>query len=202
MVEKNKGMTNSRASESRAANPQASRNLKAPVAGKTDDPGERPGCKQLAAFEAAMRLFHARRFTEARVAFQQAVAGGERDVAQRAHVHIAMCDRRLEHATVTFATAEEYYNYGVALINARNPGEARVHLDKALGIAPGSDHIYYALALAQAHSGDLAGAVESLRQAIELQPRNRMVARQDADFAPLAGYPGFRALLAGEKKSW
>ena len=44
----------------------------------------------------------------------------------------------------------------MALINARNFAEARTHLEKALAIAPGSDHIHYALALAQALSGDLA----------------------------------------------
>ena len=157
---------------------------------------------QLAAFEAAMKLFHARQFGDARVLFQQAAAGAERDVGQRAQVHIAMCDRRLEQTAVTFGTAEECYNYGVALINARNVGEARAHLEKALSIAPGSDHIHYALALAQALSGDLSAAHENLRRAIELEPRNRLLARQDADFAPLANQAAFRSLLFPEKKAW
>ena len=149
-----------------------------------------------------MKLFHARQLTEARVLFQQAATGAERDVAQRAQLHIAMCDRRLQQTTVSFGTAEEYYNYGVALINARNLAEARTHLEKALAIAPGSDHIHYALALAQALSGDLAGAHENLRRAIELEPRNRLIARQDADFAPLAHQAVFRSLLYPEKKAW
>jgi Tfp pilus assembly protein PilF len=113
-----------------------------------------------------------------------------------------MCDRRLQQTTVSFGTAEECYTYGVALINARNAAEARIHLEKALAIAPGSDHIHYALALAQALSGDLANAQENLRRAIELEPRNRMIARQDADFAPLAHQAPLRALLYPEKKAW
>jgi tetratricopeptide (TPR) repeat protein len=156
----------------------------------------------LAAFEAAMKRFHARQFSEARVLFQQAAAGAQRDVAQRAELHIAMCDRRLQQTAVSFGTAEECYNYGVALINARNVAEARTHLEKALAIAPGSDHIHYALALAQALSGDLASAQENLRRAFELEPRNRMIARQDADFAPLANQAAFRSLLYPEKKAW
>ena len=109
--------------------------------------------KQLSSFEAAMKLFHTRKLGEARELFQIAASGPERDVAQRARLHIAMCDRRLEQATVKLGSAEDYYNYGVALINARKIGEARTHLEKALQMAPGTDHIHYALALAQALSG-------------------------------------------------
>ena len=54
--------------------------------------------KQLNSFEAAMKLFHARKLKEARALFETAAAGPERDVAQRARLHIAMCDRRLEQA--------------------------------------------------------------------------------------------------------
>jgi Flp pilus assembly protein TadD len=149
-----------------------------------------------------MRRFHARQFTEARALFQQAAAGAQRDVAQRAELHIAMCERRLQQTAVSFGTAEECYNYGVALINARNVVEARTHLEKALAMAPGSDHIHYALALAQALSGDLASAQENLRRAIELEPRNRLIARQDADFAPLAKQASIHSLLYPEKKVW
>jgi tetratricopeptide (TPR) repeat protein len=160
------------------------------------------GQRQLSSFEAAMKLFHARKLKDARDLFQQAAEGPERDVAQRAQLHIAMCDRRLQQETVSLRSAEDYYNYGVALINTRNISEARAHLEKALQMAPGSDHIHYALALAQALGGDLSSAHENLRRAIELEPRNRIIARQDADFAPLANQPPFAALLYPEKKSW
>src|ERR1035441_3617648 len=160
----------------RMTKPLATRSTKHPdPAGKAEAPRAANALTQLAAFEAAMKLFHARQFGEARVLFQQAATGAERDVAQRAQLHIAMCDRRLQQTTVSFGTAEECYNYGVALLNARNVAEARTHLEKALAIAPGSDHIHYALALAQALSGDLAAAHENLRRAIELQPRNRLI---------------------------
>jgi tetratricopeptide (TPR) repeat protein len=157
---------------------------------------------QLATFEAAMRLFHMRTLAKARELFQQAAAGPERDVAQRARLHIAMCDRRLQQEIPTLRSAEDFYNYGVALINTRKIAEARQHLERALEIAPGSDHIHYALALAQALSGDLNAAHDNLRRAIEIEPRNRGMARQDADFAPLASHPPFDSLLYPEKKGW
>lgn len=159
--------------------------------------------RQLASFEAAMKLFHARNLKDARELFQQAADGPERDVANRARLHTAMCDRRLEqHTPVDLSSAEEYYNYGVAVLNTRNASEARRHLEKALQMSPGADHIHYALALAQAMGGDIAAAHENLRRAIELEPRNRIMARQDADLAHLANQPPFDTLLYPEKKSW
>ena len=141
MADKNKSAANSRTSERRMTQPQAPRSSKRSEAvSKAEGRGAAPVPTQLAAFEAAMKLFHARQLTE-----------------------------------------------------------ARIHLEKALSIAPGSDHIHYALALAQAFSGDFAGAHENLRRAIELEPRNRMMARQDADFAPLANQSPFRSLLYPEK---
>ncbi len=203
MADKSKGTANSRNSDKRMTQPQAPRSSRGPdPSSKADGASAGEATTQLAAFEAAMRLFHARELDEARTLFQQAATGAERDVAQRAQLHIAMCNRRLQQTTVSFGTAEEYYNYGVALINARNLTEARTHLEKALEIAPESDHIHYALALAQALSGDMAGAHENLRRAIELEPRNRLIARQDADFAPLAHQAVFRSLLYPEKKAW
>lgn len=157
---------------------------------------------QLANFEAGMKLFHARQFKEARDLFALAMRGSERDIANRAQLHLAMCDRRLQQITVSLGSAEDYYNYGVALINSRNLLEARAHLEKALELSPAADHVHYALALAQALAGDLVNAQQNLKRAIELEPRNRLIARQDADFAPLANQPPFDALIYPEKKSW
>jgi tetratricopeptide (TPR) repeat protein len=154
---------------------------------------------QFTSFEAAMKLFHARQFTEARDLFVLAARGPERDVANRAQLHLAMCERRLHIATVTLGSAEDYYNYGVALINSRNLPEARAHLEKALEMSPAADHVHYALALAQALAGDLLNAQRNLKRAIELEPRNRLIARQDADFAPLANQPPFDAIIYPEK---
>jgi len=208
MPEKKKSPA-AKSTDSRMSKPQG------PKTGKAPDP-DRAGAKdggvavaqpltaarQLSCFEGAMKLFHARKLQEARDQFQIAAEGPERDVAQRARLHISMCDRRLQQSTVALKSAEDYYNYGIALINSRNIPEARTHLEKALSMAPGTDHIHYALALAQALGGDATNAYENLKRAIELEPRNRIMARQDADFAPLANQAPFDMLLYPEKKGW
>jgi tetratricopeptide (TPR) repeat protein len=156
--------------------------------------------QQLAAFEAAMKRFHERRLAAARELFATAATGPESDVSNRARLHMAMCDQRLPQETGKPQSAEEYYNYGVALINVRKLPEARANLERALAMTPRADHIHYALALAQALGGDLESACRHLERAIDLEPRNRLIARQDADFASVARHPMLNALLYPEKR--
>jgi tetratricopeptide (TPR) repeat protein len=206
MPEKKKPQTVAKNTEGRMTKPTASKTVKAveppPAPRAAAGLPVREGPRQLSSFDAAIKLFHARQLKEARDLFQQAAVGPERDIANRARMHIAMCDRRLQQTVLNLRSAEDYYNYGVALINSRNVAEARTHLEKALEIAPDSEHIYYALALAQALGGDLSNAHDNLKRAIELEPRNRQMARQDADFAHLANQPPFDTLIFPEKKGW
>ena len=158
--------------------------------------------KQLADFEAASKLFHARKFREARELFLAATAGPERDVAHRAGLHAAMCNQRLEQPEVRCQTAEDCYNYGIALLNTRQSREAASYLERGLEMAPDSDHIHYALAVAHGLLGDAHRAHEHLRRSIELDPKNRLMARQDPDLGSVVSHPQFQALLYPEKKSW
>ena len=150
---------------------------------------------QLKFFEQAIRVFHAQKFREASELFAKATDGPNREMAHKAQLHIRMCGRRLQTLPVELKTADDHYNYAVALINGRNMSAAQQHLESALKMDPGADHVHYALALSRGLSGDLQGAYENLRRAIELQPRNRMSARQDADFASFSRLPPLRQLL-------
>ena len=87
---------------------------------------------QLKSFEQAVRLFHTRKFSDARELFVKAITGPNREMAHNAELHIRMCDRRLEKPLVDLKTAEEHYNYAVAMINARNSVDAQQHLEAAL----------------------------------------------------------------------
>src|SRR5690242_15708434 len=100
-----------------------------------------PQQAQVQSVEQAVRLFHTRKFSEAREHFGKATGEPNREMAHNAELHIRMCDRRLEKAVVDLKTAEERYNYGVAMINARNLGEAQQHLEAALKLEPQADHI-------------------------------------------------------------
>ncbi len=154
---------------------------------------------QLQLFDRAIQLFRAQNFTQAREHFVQAVDGEQHAIAQAARAHISMCDRRLAKPALNLSTVEDHYNYAVERINARDIATARHHLDIAQGMDMGADHIFYAQAVCASLSGDSRNAYENLKRAIEIAPRNRLAARQDADFAAVAQQPLIQQLLYPEK---
>ncbi len=165
-----------------AAPPAAARPA---VTGKQDD-----------IFERAIALFHHGDYAKAKPLFEAATEGPQREMAHAARLHAEMCARRMASAPAP-RTAEEHYDYGVAMINARRLDVAERHLAEAAALMPRGDHIHYALALCRGLAGDLRGAARHLRRAIELQPRNRLHARNDPDFAEIARLSPLAELLEG-----
>jgi tetratricopeptide (TPR) repeat protein len=171
----------------------------APPAAKTAATDAKAESKQqLKAFERGIQLLHRRNYREAKECFERAKAGPNREVTAKAALHVAMCERRLAAPAPEPKSAEDHYNYGVALINNRSLEQARKHLLIALDMEPRGDHIHYAMGVCQWLSGDAGGAYDSLKRAIELQPRNRMVARQDSDLESMAAQPRFSRLFNPE----
>ena len=113
-----------------------------------------------------------------------------------------MCDRRLQQTTVSLGIGGRLlqlrrgpHQFAQLRRSPRAPGKG------AGNVAPGADHVHYALALAQALSGDFADAQENLQRAIELEPRNR------TDRPPGRGFRAAgqsaavrRAALSGEEE--
>jgi tetratricopeptide (TPR) repeat protein len=170
--------------------------------GKTGSagPARQPEPSQMESFEEGMRDFHARKFQQARESFMQAMRGPDRAVSHRAGLHARMCEQRLESTRPVLNTPDEHYNYAITLINSRDLGTAQKHLRAALDADPAAEHVLYALAACHSLGGDLQAAYENLRRAIDLQPRNRLAARQDPDFAAMAEHPAFIRLLYPDRK--
>jgi tetratricopeptide (TPR) repeat protein len=150
---------------------------------------------QLRRYEEAYRLFRSQNFAQAKAAFERAVDGPQRELTHNARLHVSMCERRMQSTPVEFSTAEENYNYGIARLNTRDLTVARRYFEAALSLAPNGDHIYYGLALCCGLGGDLQGCYENLKRAIDLQPKNRLIARQDQDFNTIVQHPVFHQLL-------
>jgi tetratricopeptide (TPR) repeat protein len=166
----------------------------APAGGSTAHPPD-----QLTVFGEAARLFHRGEFVEARLRFQNAASGPNREVAHTARLHIRMCEQRIAASMPDLRTAEDRYNYAIALINQRKLAAADEQLKKAVAEQPGADHYHYALALSRGLQGDLRAAADHLRQAIDINPRNRAAARTDPDFQELWRHELFREAI-GERK--
>jgi tetratricopeptide (TPR) repeat protein len=150
-------------------------------------------------FEKAIALFHAGNFQKAKALFEKAAAGPAREVAHSAKIHARICEQRTNKAAPSLTSADDYYNYGVALLNRRELEAAEKHLERAVNLAPNQDHLYYALALCSGLRGDIQQAHANLKRAIELQPRNRAQARNDPDFADLLQQPLLEELLFPER---
>jgi tetratricopeptide (TPR) repeat protein len=157
--------------------------------------------KQQQTYEEAVRLFQAQKYERAEPLFQKVRQGPNRALAHRAEMHARICQQRLHPPEVRLQTVEDQYNYAVTLINARRLPEATGHVQAALRKAPQADYLHYAFAAIQALQGNASGAYESLKTAIDLHPRNRVLARSDPDFAAILGYPPLASLLQIDRGS-
>jgi len=155
--------------------------------------------EQARVFEQAVELFHAGGLRAAKELFLRVDAGPDRVMAHRARVHAQVCDRRLAKAEPELTSPEDHYNYAVTLINSRDLANAEWHLRRALERKADGDHVHYALALCCGLQGDFEQASAHLRRAIELQPRNRVAARNDPDFQGIVNQPLLRRVLYLER---
>jgi tetratricopeptide (TPR) repeat protein len=154
---------------------------------------------QMKQWEEAVQLFSQKQFGAAQARFAEAATGPAAHIADKARSYAQICARKTGGAEVNLQTADDHFNYGVERLNARDMDVARRHLDRALAMEPNGEHILFTLALCCGLSGDGAGACENLKRAIALEPRNKILARQDPEFSALAQQlPALRALLAPE----
>lgn len=152
---------------------------------------------QLEVWGRAVELFSQGKLLEARDRFLETAKGPAAHIADKARSYAQVCERRTAKAEPQQRTAEDHFNLGVERLNARDLSQAEFHLGKALALQPDADHVLYTMALCRGFSGDGTGAYENLKRAIELDQRNRVLARQDTDFTTLsAQFPSLRALLA------
>ena len=158
--------------------------------------------KQSSLYERAMKSFHAGDFAKAAEILPAVTDGPNREMAHSARMYQTVCERRLSALEPQLSTAEEHYDYAIALINRRQIQEARQHLLEALERSPDGDHVHYALALCYGLEGQVDAAATHLQRAVALNPGNRTAARNDPDFAPFADAPPVSAILfSGRNRS-
>jgi tetratricopeptide (TPR) repeat protein len=163
----------------------------------TPSPKTLDGTEQKDLFEKAMAAFHKRQFPTARELFEKAATGPVAEMAHAASTHARMCERRVAQEGPELRTAEDYYTYGVSLLNRGDLAGAAAALQKAADSARDADHIHYALALCLGLRGETSAAARHLRRAIEISPSNRTAARNDPEFQSLVRHAEIREALGG-----
>jgi tetratricopeptide (TPR) repeat protein len=152
----------------------------------------------LKSFSAAARCFHKQNYEKAQELFEKVAGSPARELAERARVHLVLCEHKLGRPARAPKTAGEYYDMGVAELNARHLEVAIEYLSKADKSAPNREHIKYALAAAHSIQRNADVAIVHLKAAIALRPGNRFQVRFDDDFQPLASDPRFKRLIYAE----
>ena len=149
----------------------------------------------LQAYEGGLRAMQEHKYDKAKTQLQKVAAGTNRELADRATVHLNACNQQLERTTNQFKTSEEHYDYAVSLINLGDYVGAREHLDKLSKSVPKADYVAYGLAALDCLTGHVEDSLRNLARAIGLNPALRFQARNDSDFQNLSEDPRFTELL-------
>jgi tetratricopeptide (TPR) repeat protein len=146
-------------------------------------------------FESAVLMFQKQNFERARQIFEKLAASGPVEVGSRASSYLKMCEQKLAAGAPASRSARDYYDLGIAQLNARELDVAFESLARADKAAPNQEYVRYALAAVCALRGDADAALDHLARAIELRPANRSMAAQDHDFQSLSSDSRFQRLI-------
>jgi tetratricopeptide (TPR) repeat protein len=153
----------------------------------------------LRAFEQAVKVFNRRRFEDAKTMFEsvQVKFPGDLEIVARAQMYIQVCKQKMEQETkaATPRNADELYDHGVFALNIGDFTQARVFFEKALRLHPDAPHLLYSLAATHAQTGSHEEALNYLKRSIQIQPRFRSQAYNDADFSGLRDNRQFLELV-------
>ena len=141
--------------------------------------------------EAGIELFHAERTGEARAEFEAVVAAAaESRLASRARDYLAACGR------AEAAKDEKDADAFTEAVMARNDGDLEGALEIcAAGSRADDGRFVYLASCIRALMGEEAEALDLLAKAIALDPKNRVRAFHDADFASLHEDERFESLV-------
>jgi tetratricopeptide (TPR) repeat protein len=152
----------------------------------------------LTLYESALKLMQAGKYEKAHEAFNKMLEAAPQDLADRIRMYISACVAQIHKGTTTFQTHEERYDYAISLLNDGHYEDAREHLQSILLAEKSADYAFYGLALLASMTGDSETCIEHLTEAIRLNGQNRLQARLDSDFEPVADDPRFTELLYPE----
>ena len=149
-------------------------------------------------YETGLKAMQTHKFDKAKTSFEKVLGGPSTELADRARLHLNICNQQLAKISTSFKTPEEHYDYAVSLMNNGDYEGSRSHLEKILKNYPKEDYASYGLAVLDCLTGQVENALRNLQQSIKLNPSNRFQARNDSDFARMADDPRFTELLYPE----
>src|ERR1700694_1645407 len=107
----------------------------------------------LQSYEQALKLLQTQKFEKAKILLEKVIESGISELADRAKVHINICNQQLDQIQNTFQTPEEHYDFAVSLMNLGDFVTAREHLEGLSTQRPALDFIWYGLAVLECLTG-------------------------------------------------
>lgn len=142
-------------------------------------------------FNQAVDLFHRKQWAEAGAELEAVIAASDAaELVDRSQQYLNICRRHTEKGP----SWEDPYLQAVFEKNEGNYQEALRICEEQ---ADNDERFLYLLASLRALAGETQDAIEKLAEAIRLEPKNRIHAYHDPDFADLRGREEFAKLLAG-----
>lgn len=185
-----------RALEAPAATVLPSRPVPALAPMAPPPPQPQPAAEAVSLFQHGMEAMQRHAYRDAARAFQGILMGfpGERALAERARVYLALCEREVDRRPVNPRTLEERLTAATAALNNGEDAEAEELARSVLGDDPKHDLALYLLAAVHARRGDNVEALSLLAKVMAISPEASAQARADDDFADLHDMDDFRAL--------
>ena len=145
--------------------------------------GRNSDLKALATYERAVKALQQRRYTQAAAHFRKVLDNfpDESELHERSRRYLAASERASQPSPTPETVEDRLYAATLAL-NSGLQDEALRYLNVCAKERPDSDHVQYMLAVARADAGDLPAAAGHLLRAIELNPDNRFLARNEPSF--------------------
>ena len=148
-------------------------------------------------YERGTTALQKKKFEEAEKHFRALLEGfgDEKELADRARLYLAVCQRRTKAAARPSAEGEDGYYAALVEKNRKNFQAAIEQLKKAPRKSP-DGRVPYLMACCYAQLNEGDSALESLERAIAEDEGSRALARRDPDFETLRESPGFQKLTA------
>ena len=134
-----------------------------------------------------MKAFHKKNYAKALESLTSFIEKHpeEKELIDRARLYVAICNQHVEPEEIVLEAYDDYYRYGVYLLNNRDFEEAVKMLTKALEMKPKAGEILYYLANTYCHMQDTESCLEYLKEAVKLDASFATLAQNEMDFNEL-----------------
>lgn len=143
--------------------------------------------KALTAYSLAMKSFHKKDYVKAKEGLSSFEKDfpEERELIDRVHMYLQICENRLNPPKVTLKTLEDYVRNGINLLNQGRFAESLKSLGNAHAKKPKDAKILYTMADVSCLMDDHDACLDFLSQAVALDSSLAVLAWNEKDFEPL-----------------